>query len=212
MERIRVLLADDHALFRRGVAALLRDHDMDVVGEASDGAEAVEKARELMPDVILMDITMPQMDGLTATRQITAEMPYVRIMMLTVSETEDDLFEAIKSGAQGYLLKNVDPDHLIASVQQIQRGEVPIAPAMAGKILKELAAPQETPPLTGRERQVLELVAAGQANKEIAFALKITENTVKNHLRNILEKLHLQNRVQAALYAVRMGLVEQEPR
>lgn len=207
MERIRVLLADDHALFRRGVAALLRDHDMDVVGEAADGAEAVEKARELMPDVILMDIKMPQLDGLAATKQITAEMPYVRIMMLTVSETDDDLFEAIKSGAQGYLLKNVDPDHLIASVQQVQRGEVPIAPAMAGKILKELATPQETPPLTGRERQVLELVAAGQANKEIAYGLKITENTVKNHLRNILEKLHLQNRVQAALYAVRMGLV-----
>ncbi len=214
MERIRVLLVDDHQLFRRGVASLLAGReDIEVVGEASNGAEAVERARELMPDVILMDIKMPELDGLAATKQLKTEMPYVRIMMLTVSETDEDLFEAIKAGASGYLLKNVDPDYLIACVQQVQRGEVPLAPTMAAKILRELTAPSEpsTQALTGRERQVLELLANGMANKEIAFALKISENTVKNHLRNILEKLHLQNRVQAALYAVRMGLADRPP-
>ncbi|MDQ7820386.1 MAG: response regulator transcription factor [Armatimonadota bacterium] len=209
MERIRVLVADDHALFRRGVTALLAGReDMEVVGEAADGEEAIERARELMPDVILMDIKMPGVDGLAATRRIKAEMPYVKILMLTVSETDEDLFEAIKAGASGYLLKNVDPEYLVACLRQAQRGEVPIAPTMASKILRELAAPPEpAPPLTARERQVLELLAAGKSNKEIALDLKISENTVKNHLRNILEKLHLQNRVQAALYAVRMGLV-----
>lgn len=211
MEPIRVLLVDDHQLFRRGVASLLSGReDIEVVGEANNGAEAVERARELMPDVILMDIKMPRLDGIAATKQLKTEIPYVRIMMLTVSETDEDLFEAIKAGASGYLLKNVDPDYLIASVQQVQRGEVPIAPTMAAKILRELTAPAETTvqALTGRERQVLELLAGGLANKEIAFQLKISENTVKNHLRNILEKLHLQNRVQAALYAVRMGLTD----
>ena len=211
MDAIRVLIVDDHQLFRRGVSSLLAGReDIEVVGEANNGAEAVERARELMPDVVLMDIKMPGLDGLAATKQLKAEMPYVRIMMLTVSETDEDLFEAIKAGASGYLLKNVDPDHLVASVLQVQRGEVPIAPTMAAKILRELTAPAESSiqALTARERQVLELLSGGLANKEIAFTLKISENTVKNHLRNILEKLHLQNRVQAALYAVRMGLTE----
>jgi len=211
VDAIRVLIVDDHQLFRRGVSSLLAGReDIEVVGEANNGAEAVERARELMPDVVLMDIKMPGLDGLAATKQLKAEMPYVRIMMLTVSETDEDLFEAIKAGASGYLLKNVDPDHLVASVLQVQRGEVPIAPTMAAKILRELTTPSEAPiqSLTSRERQVLELLASGMANKEIAFTLKISENTVKNHLRNILEKLHLQNRVQAALYAVRMGLAD----
>jgi len=211
VDAIRVLIVDDHQLFRRGVSSLLAGReDIEVVGEANNGAEAVERARELMPDVVLMDIKMPELDGIAATKQLKAEMPYVRIMMLTVSETDEDLFEAIKAGASGYLLKNVDPDHLVASVLQVQRGEVPIAPTMAAKILRELTTPSETSiqALTSRERQVLELLASGMANKEIAFTLKISENTVKNHLRNILEKLHLQNRVQAALYAVRMGLAD----
>lgn len=214
MDTIRVLIVDDHELFRRGVSSLLAEHEpLEVVGEAGNGAEAIERARELMPDVVLMDIKMPGMDGLTAAKQLKAEMPYIRIMMLTVSETDEDLFEAIKSGASGYLLKNVDPDQLVASVMQVQRGEVPIAPTMAAKILRELTAPAEATlqALTTRERQVLELLAGGMANKEIAFQLKISENTVKNHLRNILEKLHLQNRVQAALYAVRMGLADRPP-
>ncbi len=211
MERTRVLIVDDHALWRHGVAALLGSReDIEVVGEAADGGEAIEKVREVMPDVVLMDIKMPRVDGLAAARRLKEEMPYVRIIMLTVSETDEDLFEAIKVGAQGYLLKNVDPDQLITAIHQAQRGEVPIAPTMAAKILRELAAPAEPSiqALSAREREVLELLARALSNKEIAFELKISENTVKNHLRNILEKLHLQNRVQAALYAVRTGIGE----
>lgn len=210
MEKIRVLLADDHALFRRGLASLLASHaDIEVVGEAGDGQEAIERARELMPDVVLMDVRMPGVGGLEATRRLKEEMPYVRIVMLTVSESEDDLFGALKNGAQGYLLKNLDPDDLIACLHQVQRGEAPLAPPMAAKILREFAAPSPRPgpTLTPRERQVLELVARGDANKEIARHLQISENTVKNHLRNILEKLHLQNRLQAVMYALREGLI-----
>ncbi|MBM3469219.1 MAG: response regulator transcription factor [Armatimonadetes bacterium] len=210
MDKIRVLLADDHALFRRGLASLLASQpDIEVVGEAGDGNEAIERARELMPDVVLMDVRMPGVGGLEATRRLKEEMPYVRIVMLTVSESEDDLFGALKNGAQGYLLKNLDPDDLIACLHQVQRGEAPLAPPMAAKILREFAAPSPRPgpALTPRERQVLELVAKGDANKEIARHLQISENTVKNHLRNILEKLHLQNRVQAVMYALREGLI-----
>ncbi len=210
MDKVRVLLADDHALFRRGLASLLAGRDdIEVVGEASSGQEAIDRARELMHDVILMDVRMPGLNGLEATRRIKEEMPYVRIVILTVSEDDDDLFAALKNGAQGYLLKNIDPEDLIACIHQAQRGEAPLAPPMASKILREFSAPatRPGPALTQRERQVLELVARGDANKEIARHLQISENTVKNHLRNILEKLHLQNRVQAVMYALREGLI-----
>lgn len=210
MDKVRVLLADDHALFRRGLASLLAGRDdIDVVGEAGSGQEAIDRAHELMPDVILMDVRMPGLGGLEATRRIKEEMPYVRIVILTVSEDDEDLFAALKNGAQGYLLKNIDPEDLIACIHQVQRGEAPLAPPMASKILKEFSAPPTRlgPALTQRERQVLELVARGDANKEIARHLQISENTVKNHLRNILEKLHLQNRVQAVMYALREGLI-----
>lgn len=210
MDRIRILLVDDHVLFRRGLASLLSGKDdIEVVGEASSGLEAIERARELMPDVVLMDVRMPGLSGIEATRRLKEEMPYVRIVILTVSEDEEDLFGALKGGAQGYLLKNLDPDDLITCLHQVQRGEAPIAPPMATKILREFSAPpaQAGPAITPRERQVLELVARGDANKEIARCLQISENTVKNHLRNILEKLHLQNRVQAAMYALREGLI-----
>lgn len=210
MDKVRVLLADDHALFRRGLASLLADrNDIEVVGEAGSGQEAIDRAREVMPDVILMDVRMPGLNGLEATRRIKEEMPYVRIVILTVSEDDEDLFTALKNGAQGYLLKNIDPEDLIACIHQVQRGEAPLAPPMASKILKEFSAPatRPGPTLTQRERQVLELVARGDANKEIARHLQISENTVKNHLRNILEKLHLQNRVQAVMYALREGLI-----
>lgn len=214
---IRVLLVDDHALFRKGIASILAgERGFEVVGEASDGLEALERARELMPDVILMDIFMPGSNGLEATRRIKEALPYVKIIMLTVSEEDQNLFEAIKSGAQGYLLKKIEPRELFAMVKGVVHGDAPISSAMAAKILGEFArqARRTAPPrqpgadLSPREKEVLELVTQGKSNKEIAGALAIAENTVKNHLKNILEKLHLENRVQAATFALREGLVE----
>ncbi len=213
---MRILLVDDHILFRKGVAAMLATRpDLEVVGEAGDGLEAAERARETMPDIILMDINMPRCNGLEAVKSIKQEMPHVHIIMLTVSERDFDLFAAIKNGAEGYLLKNLEPDQLYEMLEGIRRGESAISGALASKILNEFRQPAKTqvpPPeagngLTSRETQVLELVVQGKTNKEIATALSIAEDTVKIHLRNILEKLHLQNRIQAAVYAVRQGLV-----
>ncbi len=214
---MRILLVDDHVLFRKGVAALLSMRpDMQVVGEAGDGLDAIAAARELLPDVILMDISMPRCNGLEATRTLKREMPHVKIVILTVSDDDQHLFEAIKSGAQGYLLKNLEPYQLHDLLESISRGEAPLSGAIAAKILKEFSHPssassQESPvveELTSRETEILQLVVDGLTNKEIASALVISENTVKIHLRNILEKLHLQNRIQAAVYAVRQGLVD----
>jgi DNA-binding NarL/FixJ family response regulator len=213
VEKKRILLADDHILFRKGLAQLLNSQpDFQVIGEAADGLEAREKARELMPDLILMDIDMPRCDGREATRLIKAELPYVVIVILTVSDDERDLFATIKNGAQGYLLKKIDPVDLFEQLRGLSRGEAALSRLMANKILREFA--QKEPALarngdsdlTGREQQVLRLVAQGLTNREIAANLVIAENTVKNHLRNILAKLHLENRVQAAAYAVREGL------
>lgn len=213
MEKKRILLADDHVLFRKGLAQLLNSQpDFQVIGEAGDGLEAREKARELMPDLILMDIDMPRCDGRTATRLIKAELPYVVIVILTVSDDEQDLFAAIKNGAQGYLLKKIDPADLFEQLRGLARGEAALSRLMANKILREFArevpAPARRPDsaLSDREEQVLQLVARGLTNREIAATLVIAENTVKNHLRNILSKLHLQNRVQAAAYALREGM------
>jgi DNA-binding NarL/FixJ family response regulator len=216
---LRILLVDDHVLFRKGVAALLETRpEIEIVGEAKDGLEAIEAARENLPDVILMDIHMPKCDGLEATRRIKREMPHVKIVMLTVSDEEQHLFEAIKSGAQGYLLKNLEPYQLYDLLESISRGEAPLSGAIAAKILKEFTRPsQDTAQqtdiieeLTPRESNVLQLVAEGKTNKEIAAILFLSENTVKIHLRNILDKLHLQNRIQVAVYAVRQGLVDEE--
>lgn len=217
MEPIRVLIVDDHTLFRRGLRSLLEtQEDIEVIGEAANGLEAVEKARELMPDLILMDIWMPQCNGLEATRKIKEEMPYVRIVMLTVSDDDYTLFEAIKAGAQGYLLKDLDPEELFALIRGVMRGEAPISRSLAARILNEFARNVRgeegldqlaAPLLTQREKEVLQLLVEGYTNKEIAQKLNIAENTVKNHLRNIMEKLHLQNRVQLAVYALKKGIV-----
>ena len=215
---IRVLLADDHSLFRKGIASLLAaERDFEVVGEAADGSEAVARAQELMPDVILMDVYMPGMNGLEATRRIKEVLPYVRVVMLTVSEEDQDLFEAIKNGAQGYLLKKIDAKALFSTLKGIAQGEAPVSRKMAAKILDEFARQTKRQPpvalpgtkLSPREKEVLELVAHGKSNKELAAALGVAENTVKSYIKNILEKLHLDNRVQAATFAVREGLLEE---
>ena len=221
MEPIKVLLVDDHALFRKGVAnALALQRDIEVVGEASNGEEALAKARELMPDVILMDISMPACDGLEATRRIKAEIPYVKIIILTVAEQDESLFDAIKSGAHGYLLKTIEPRPLLEALRGVSRWEAPISRVTASKILKEFArrsqrsAPQEASPvgkLSPRESEILELLTKGTTNKEIAATLCISIHTVKNHLQNIMEKLHIQNRAQAVAYALEAGLGRKRP-
>lgn len=217
---LRILLVDDHVLFRKGLTALLSGRpDIQVVGEARDGLEAIEAAREYLPDVILMDVNMPRCDGLEATRRIKREMPHVKIVILTVSDDDQHLFEAIKSGAQGYLLKDLEPYQLYDLLESISRGDAPLSGSIAAKILKEFSRPngaQTQEPevmdeLTPRETNILQLVAEGKSNKDIANELVISENTVKIHIRNILEKLHLQNRIQAAVYAVSQGLFSDPP-
>jgi DNA-binding NarL/FixJ family response regulator len=217
---IRVLIVDDHALFRRGLSTILSaQSDFEVVGEADDGFRALELARELMPDLILMDISMPRLDGLEATRRIKAEMPYVKIVILTGSDADRQLFDAVKAGAQGYLLKKIDPQALFSTLRGALQGEAAVSGLMAARLLEEFArqardpapAPRPAAALTDREKEVLEHVALGRSNKEIAVALGTAENTVKNQLKNILEKLHLQNRVQAAMFAVREGLAPKPP-
>lgn len=209
MNSLRVLLVDDHALFREGLAALLSSREgWQVVGEAADGREAVITARETQPDLILMDIKMPEMDGLEATRLIKAEMPDIKVVMLTVSEEDEDLFAAIKSGAQGYLLKSLDSADLFALLEDLAAGEAVISPSLAWKILAAMTEREEPEEiLTPREKDVLELLVKGATNREIAAALSITEHTVKFHLRNILQKLHLRNRAEVVAYALQRGLV-----
>jgi DNA-binding NarL/FixJ family response regulator len=207
-------------LFRMGIVTLLKkSKNMQVVGEAGDGLEALEVARETLPDVILMDIHMPKCDGLEAIGLIKREMPNVRIVMLTVSDDDQHLFKAIKSGAQGYLLKNLEPHQLYDCLESISKGEPVLSGSIAVKILQEFTrqnpgSGQEPEAiieeLTARETTILHLVAEGKTNKEIASELVISENTVKIHLRNILEKLHLKNRVQIAVYAERRGLVDKD--
>lgn len=223
METIKVLLADDHTLFRRGIAALLSNQEnIKVVGEASDGLEVILKARETAPDVIVMDLKMPRCSGLEAIQALEAEMPQVNILVLTVSDTEADLFAAIKFGARGYLLKNAEPEELVHAISYIARGGAIVSPLMATKLLTEFKNPTEetiTEPtqeseaglLSPREGEVLGLVAKGATNKEIGESLFISENTVKTHLKNILDKLHLANRSQAAAYAATKGLGPSSP-
>lgn len=208
---IRVLVVDDHAIVRKGLKALFeRVEDIEVVGEASDGQQAVERSAALQPDVVIMDLVMPQMDGIAATFQITDQQPDVRILALTSFATDDKVFPAIKAGALGYILKDTDPEELIQAIHQVRRGEPALHPSIARKVLLELNRPAQGPPtpdpLTEREVEVLQLVAQGHSNQEIADRLVIEEVTVRTHVSHILSKLHLANRVQATLYALREGL------
>lgn len=209
-ETIRVLVVDDHTIVRKGTRALLAEvADIQVVGEAGDGREAVDQAEALRPDVILMDLVMPVMDGIEATRQITDNHPDTRILALTSFAADDKVFPAIKAGAIGYLLKHADPEELVDAIRKVYHGEPSLHPSIARKVLHEMRRPTEktlTPePLTEREIEVLHLVAQGLSNQEIADQLSIAEVTVRTHVSNILSKLHLANRVQAALYALREG-------
>ena len=214
---MRTVLVDDHALFRDGVASLLLAWGHEVVGQAADGNQAIEMVDETSPDVVLMDVRMPNVSGIEATAEIKARHPEVAIVMLTVSEEAADLFRAIKAGAQGYLLKNLEAPQLRSMLEGVARGEPAISPGTAARIIDEFlrtregTAPAPTQRLTDREVQVLELVTDGQRNREIAVELGISENTVKFHLKNIVEKLHAQNRAELAARAVREGLVPDVP-
>lgn len=209
--KIRVLITDDHAIVRKGISALLAtEPDIEVVGEACDGADAVAKAQALRPDIVLMDLVMPRMDGIEATRQITGQLKHTRVLVLTSFAADDKVFPAIKAGALGYLLKDSGPFDLLNGIHRVYRGQPTLEPSIASKVLFELAQPAKdtltTDPLTARELDVLRLVAQGRSNKEIAEKLVITELTVSTHVSNILSKLHLASRTQAALFALREGL------
>jgi len=217
-EKLRVLVCDDHALFRRGLQMVLeQEEDLELVGEASDGVEVIERSQELMPDVILMDVRMPKKSGIEAASEIKDLLPHVKILMLTISDEEADLYEAIKAGASGYLLKEIPIEEVADAIRSVWAGQSRISPSMASKLLTEFAAiskaskdkPQmPAPRLTDREMEVLRLVAQGLNNRDIAKQLFISENTVKNHIRNILEKLHLHSRMEAVVYAVREKMIE----
>jgi len=211
---MRVLLVDDHALVRDGVASLLMAWDMDVVGQASDGIEAVKQALALRPDLVLMDINMPRLGGLEATRQIKTQLPDTKIVMLTVSDDERDLFEAVKAGAEGYLLKNMAGAEFGQMLAGLSNGIPAVTRSLAGKLLAEFGrqvrqepAVRKADDLTEREREVLQLIARGSTNREVARALVISENTVNFHVKNILGKLHAHTRAEAAVRALREGLV-----
>jgi len=215
---LRVMVVDDHALFRRGIQMVLdQEPGLTVVGEATDGQQAIDRAQELMPDVVLMDVRMPKRSGIEAARRIKEAIPHVKILMLTVSDEEDDLYEAIKAGASGYLLKEIPTEDVAEAVKSVWSGQSRISPAMASKLLSEFQAMSKradereqvhAPRLTDREMEVLRLVAKGMNNRDIAKELFISENTVKNHVRNILEKLQLHSRMEAVVYAVREKLLE----
>jgi DNA-binding NarL/FixJ family response regulator len=213
--RVRILIADDHALFRDGLRSLLGAQGHEVVGEARNGREAVELARSLRPDLILMDVSMPELDGVAATRLITAEMPDLKVVILTASEHNETLFEAIKAGAQGYLQKNLEADEFFALLNRAADGEPALTPELARKLLQEFAKPpaeakpEDPDALTVREREVLELMVEGiTSNRRLAKRLDLSENTIKFHVRNILDKLRLHSRAQVVGYALRHKMVD----
>lgn len=211
--RVRVLIADDQTLFRVGLARLLEeDPRVEIVGQAGDGAEAVKLAGTLKPDVVLMDLKMPNLDGIEATRQIAASQSGVKVLLLTTFEADNHVIQALKAGASGYILKDSRPDSIVSSLLAVMAGERVMASAVANRVLEMLTG-TTTPKefydgLTGREIEILKLLAGGMANKQIAYKLKISEKTVRNHVSNMYEKLNIYDRSQAVLYAVRKGLVE----
>jgi NarL family two-component system response regulator LiaR len=209
-ETVRVLVADDHAIVREGMSRLLSRAGFTLVGEAADGVDALEKYRQLQPDILVLDLKMPRMDGLQVIRELKQEQPGARILVLTSFDDDDKVFTAIKLGAQGYLLKDSLPEQLLQALRDIKQGKSSLHPEIARKVLREIRNPPNLPPaenpLTEREIEVLQLVAQGLSNNEVAGRLVISERTVAGHVRNILAKLHLASRTQAALYAIRTGI------
>lgn len=211
-EKIRVLLVDDHTLFRSGIKSLLqRNEDFEVVGEAGDGLEGIKRARSLAPNVVLLDLHMPGVSGLEAVKVIAEEMPAVRILMLTVSEDAEDLMEALRSGASGYLLKNIETDVLVDAIRRTAQGDSVVSQQMTAKLIQGVRTPPRVDPVverdrfSPRERDILSCLAQGASNKEIARNLDLAESTVKIHVQNIFKKLNMSSRVQVALYAVEHG-------
>ena len=216
---MRILIADDHPLFRDGLRSLLQAQGHEIVGEAHNGREAVELARKLLPEFVLMDVSMPELDGIAATRLIVAELPSVKVVILTASDQDETLFDAIKAGAQGYLLKNLEADDFFALLDRAARGEPALTPVLARKLLQEFAKPhaeaktsdEDPDALTAREREVLELMVEGvTSNRQLAKRLDLSENTVKFHVRNILDKLRLHNRAEVVGYALRKKISDSE--
>jgi len=220
MNPIRVLIVDDHTLFRSGIKLLLqRQEGFEVVGEAGDGLEGIKRAKQLTPDVVLLDLHMPGITGREAVKLINEEVPGTRVVMLTVSEDAEDLVDCLRAGAAGYLLKNIETEFLIDAIQRAARGESVMSPQMTGKLVQELRQPKEMvstateaerEKLSPREKEIITLLAKGASNKEVARVLNVAESTVKIHVQNILKKLNLTSRVQAAVYAVEHGLAQKE--
>ena len=214
MNKVNILIVDDHTLFRTGVRRMLEaEEDMHVVGEAATGLEALEQARSLMPDVILMDIKMPDLDGVQAARTLHREMPHVGIIFVTMFEDDEFIFKGLQAGGRGYILKDADPDTMLRAIRAVAHGESLLGSTVAQKVMRQFSAlPGKQAPLvddlTPREVEVLKLIAEGRSNSEIAKELVISEKTVKNHINNIFSKLHVYDRSQAMLYAIRQGLVK----
>lgn len=213
--KIRILIVDDHAVVRKGIRALLAtEDDLEVIGEAVDGEEAVALYGELNPDLLLLDLIMPKVNGIEVIKKIKGDHTEAKILVLTSFAADDQVFPAIKAGALGYLLKDTEPDDLINAIRQVYRGESSLSPTVARKVLEEVFHPSEKPlspdPLTNREVDVLQVLAKGKSNRDIAEELSISETTVRTHVSNILGKLHLASRTEAALYALKEGMANFE--